>query len=141
MTARDLRPALVLAVWSLLVWTTRIRNIWTDDALTLAGQIGRTALAGSFTVLAGVTVAAWWRARRSGSVVPCTSWWVRAFAGWTVAVWVVRGVQIALADHGAAFVAVHTALAVASIVLAAAADRAVRRAGVAQGEGARSVPV
>ncbi len=123
MSSVRLRPALVLAAFTVLVWTTRIRNIWTDDALSTAGQVGRTALALAFTAFAAGTIALWARARRR-SAPTWTAAWIRAFAIWTTVVWIVRGTQIALADHDTAFVVVHTLLAVASIALAAWADRA-----------------
>lgn len=127
MTAHRLRPALVLSVWTFLVWTTRIRNIWTDDSLSTAGQWWRTGLALGFTAFAIAVVAAWWRSRATGSYASSVPALVRAFAVWTIGVWVVRGVQIALADHELAFVAVHTALAIVSIALAVWADRAVHQ--------------
>jgi hypothetical protein len=126
MRSAQLRPAVVLAAFTLLVWTTRIRNIWTDDELTTAGQLGRTALALVFTAFAAATILLWLRARRDRSVDGAPTL-VRAFAAWTVAVWVVRGTQIALADHDTAFVVVHTLLAVVSIGLALWADRSARR--------------
>lgn len=122
-----LRPAVVLAVWTLLVWTTRIRNVWTDESLSTAGQVWRTALALVFTALAVATLLAWARSRRSPGGTRWAAGVVRVFAVWTVAAWVVRGLQIATDDHGVAFVAVHTALAVVSIGLAAWADRSVHR--------------
>lgn len=124
MDIRQLRPALVLAVWSVLVWTTRIRNIWTDDALSTGGQVARTALALVFTVFAVVTIALWVRGRRSGTAAPWAARWVRAFAVWTIAVWAIRAVQIGMADHEIAFKAVHTVLAVVSVGVALWADRA-----------------
>ena len=127
MRSTQLRPAAVLSAFTVLVWTTRIRNIWTDESLTTAGQVGRTALALAFTAFALATAWVWWQARR-GRPVPGATTLVRSFAVWTVLVWVVRAVQIALADHGAAFVAVHTVLAVVSIALAVWADRAAHRA-------------
>ena len=127
MDVRRLRPAIVLSTWTILVWTTRIRNIWTDEDLSTGGQVWRTALALAFTALAAATFAVWLGARRNGGrVSPLAPRLVRAFAVWTIAVWVVRGVQIALADHSATFVAVHTALALVSIALAVWADRSVR---------------
>lgn len=124
MDIRQLRPALVLSVWTVVVWTTRIRNIWTDESLSTAAQVGRTALAVVFTVFAAVTIGAWIKGRRDGgSVIPCTRLWIRAFAVWTVGVWAVRAVQIGLADHGTAFKVVHTVLAVVSVGLALWADR------------------
>jgi len=117
--ARRPRAAIALAVWSLLVWTTRIRNIWTDDELSSGEQWGRTALAMSFTVLALAV---------GHAVYHRTSWQrpvVLALAAWTVAVWVVRSIGIATADHEGAFIAVHLVLAVMSIALAALAAREV----------------
>lgn len=127
MRPAQLRPAAVLSALTVLVWTTRIRNIWTDESLTVAGQVGRTTLALVFTAFAVATGWVWWQARR-GRPVAGSATLVRAFAVWTVLVWVVRGVQIALADHDAAFVAVHTLLALVSIGLAIWADRSARRA-------------
>lgn len=124
MSSARLRPAVVLSAFTLLVWTTRIRNIWTDDSLTTAGQLGRTALSLSFTAFALAVGWAWFRVRRGAPVGAGAAQLVRAFAVWTVGVWVVRAVQIALAGHDTAFVLVHTALAVVSIALAAWADRA-----------------
>lgn len=123
MTPDRLRPALALATFTLFVWTTRIRNIWTDESLSTAGQVGRTALSLSFTAFAVAVVWLWWQGRRTGSVAPVAGPIVRAFAAWTIGVWAIRAVQIASADHGAAFVAVHTALAVGSTVLAVWAVR------------------
>jgi hypothetical protein len=122
---RRLPFTIVLTGWSLLVWTTRIRNIWTDDELSTASQLGRTALALSFTVLAVAVGAA---------VVRRSAWRdraVRLLAGWTIVVWVVRSVGIANADHDGAFVAVHLVLAAVSIALAVAALRETSRSDVA----------
>lgn len=127
MTPVRLRPAVVLAVFTLLVWTTRIRNIWTDDELSTTGQLGRTALSLSFTVFAAAVVWFWWGGRQRGSVDPIAGPVVRMFGAWTIGVWAVRAVQISTAGHDAAFVAVHTALAVVSTVLAVWAVRDVRR--------------
>lgn len=128
-------------MWTFLVWTTRIRNIWTDDGLTTGGQVWRTALALAFTGFAVATVAAWARARRAAAW-PWSGRLVRAFALWTTGVWLVRAVQIALADHGLAFILVHTALAVVSIVLAVWADlRASRADRVSRSTGSRPARV
>ena len=119
MPSRRLPAVIALAVWSLLVWTTRIRNIWTDDALSTGEQWGRTALALSFTGLALAV----------GYAVYLRSSWlrpvVRVLAGWTTAVWLVIGVGIATGDRSAAFIAVHLVLAVISIIVAVLAVREV----------------
>lgn len=127
MTPVRLRPAVALAAFSLLVWTTRIRNIWTDDSLSTAGQVGRTALSLTFTAFAVAVLVVWARGRSIGRIPGAASLLVRLFAAWTIGVWAVRAVQIATAGHGAAFVAVHTALAVASTALAVWAARSVVR--------------
>ncbi|MGV3759439.1 MAG: hypothetical protein ACO1PW_07825 [Actinomycetota bacterium] len=112
-------PVVALVAWTFFVWTTRIRNIWTDEALTTAEQWWRTALAGSFTVLAVAVVVA--LTRRAA--------WLRsavlALAVWSVGVWVVRSIGNATADHEVGFVLVHLVLAVVSTVLSVLAVRAV----------------
>lgn len=128
MSPARLRPAVALSVFTLLVWTTRIRNILTDDSLSTSGQVGRIALSLTFTAFAVAVLWLWWQGRSSTRVPEGASLVVRLFAAWTIAVWAVRVVQIASAGHDAAFVAVHTLLAVASTVLAVWAARAVAQA-------------
>ncbi len=136
----------MLSAWTVLVWTTRIRNIWTDDSLTTGGQVWRTALALTFTAFAVAALVVWARARRR----PAPPWapsLVRAFAVWTTGVWVVRSVQIAGNGHEAAFVAVHTVLAIVSIALSVWADRVAHRspghadAALSPDPGSRRAPV
>src|SRR5690606_41039865 len=98
--------AVVLVAWTFFVWTTRIRNIWTDEALSSGEQWARTALAGSFTLLAVAVVVALFQ--RPAWLRPA----VGALAVWSVLVWVVRSVGIATADHDLGFVVVHLVLAV-----------------------------
>ena len=106
-------PVVVLACWTLLVWGGRIRNAVSGD-----DGAGAMVLAATFVALAVVTLAVRGRDRRPAL----------ALAGWTVAVWVVRAVDIALlSDHDTAFVVVHVALAVVSVTLAVLAGRAVTR--------------
>jgi hypothetical protein len=121
---RRLPATIALCVWTLLVWTTRIGNIWGDDDLTSGERWGRTGLALSFTVLA-LTV--------GHAVYHRTSWRgvaVKVFAGWTIGVWVTRSIGIATGDHDAAFVIVHLVLAVVSIALSLLAVREESRAAV-----------
>jgi len=101
-----------LVIWTLVVWTTRIGNIWGDDALDTGERWAGTALPLSFTVLAlGVALALVRRARWLDVAV-------KALAGWTLGVWVVRSIDIATGDHDAAFIVVHLVLGVISVVLA-----------------------
>lgn len=125
MSPARLRPAVALSVFTLLVWTTRIRNIWTDDSLSTSDQVVRSALSLTFTAFAVAVLWLWWQSRSSGQVPEGASLVVRLFAAWTIGVWAVRVIQIASAGHEAAFVAVHTLLAVGSTVLAVWAARAV----------------
>jgi hypothetical protein len=111
------KAPIVLAGWTVFVWTTRIRNIVTDDSLTGSDRAGRLVLAGSFTVLAAVVIWAW--VQRSAALRVS----VLLLSGWTVGVWVARTIGIAGGDHSAGFVAVHVVLAVVSVALAALACR------------------
>ncbi len=123
MSPRRLPAAIALVVWTLLVWTTRIGNIWGDDALSGGEKWGRTGLAMSFTVLAlAVGHAVWHGSSWRGLAV-------KALAAWTIGVWVVRAAGIATGDHEAAFIAVHLVLAAVSITLSVAAVREAVRAG------------
>jgi hypothetical protein len=117
------RPfALALVGWTFFVWTTRIANIWRDQALDTGEKLGRTGLALSFTLLALAVVVTLWRRAASASLVA-----VGALAAWSVVVWVVRDVRILLADHDGAFKLVHIVLGVVSIVLAVLAWTEARR--------------
>lgn len=101
-----------LVAWTLLVWTTRVRNILSDD-----GGLPDLLLPLALTALAAFALVD----RRRG---------VPALAGATVAVWAVRVPLILVRDHSAAFVAVHLVLAVVSVSLAvwAVRSRGPRRA-------------
>lgn len=128
MSAPRLPATLALVAWTFLVWTTRINNILTDDALDSGEKALRVALALSFTALAALVSWAWTkRATWLGQAV-------LALGVWTVGVWVVRAVGIAFADHDAAFIAVHLVLAVVSTVLAALAVREHRAARLSDAE-------
>jgi hypothetical protein len=110
------RLLVAFGAWTLFVWATRIGTA-TDE-----GAWGRVALAAAFTVVGLALLVVAWRARgralTAGEVLA-----VRLAAAWTVGVWVVRAVQIPLADHEAAFVVVHLVLAAVSVALAIAVVR------------------
>src|SRR4029453_15862435 len=117
------RPAaLGLVGWTLFVWATRIANVWRDEALDTGEKWGRTALATSFTFLAVAVLVA--LVVRSGRAIRAT---VAVLAGWTVVVWVVRDMRIALAAPALGFTVVHVVLGVVSIVLAVLAWREEKR--------------
>lgn len=115
--SRRLPFTIGLCAWTLLVWTTRIGNIWGDDDLTTGEKWGRTGLALSFTVLVLVVGHALYHRR------PWRGLAVKVLAGWTIGVWLTRSFGIATGDHEAGFIAVHLVLAVVSIGLAAQAVR------------------
>ena len=100
-----------LVAWTLLVWTTRIGNIWNDASLTDSEKWGRTGLAVSFTVLALAAVLALWRH------APWQRPVIAVLAVWTIVVWTVRSFGIATGDHTPAFTTVHLALALISMAL------------------------
>jgi hypothetical protein len=109
---RRRRATVALVAWTFLVWTTRIANIWRDADLDTGERWGRTLLALSFTILAIAVALGLVRGLRQATVVA-----VAALATWTLAVWVLRGVGILVADHD---------LAVVSIALAVLAWRETR---------------
>ncbi len=111
-----------LVAWTLVVWIGRLRNVWTDDDLTPLGRGLRTALAAVFLTFA--TAMAWrlWQ-RRGDAFTRGDLALLAAFVGWTIGVWLVRGVGIIVDDHDAGFTAVHTVLMVVSIGLALNAAR------------------
>jgi hypothetical protein len=119
---RHHKATVALVAWTFLVWTTRIANVWRDADLDAGERWGRTLLALSFTVLAVAVVVTLGRRLVQATVVA-----VGALAGWTIAVWVVRGIGIIAADHDLGFKVVHTILAMVSIVLAVLAWREMRR--------------
>ncbi len=103
-------PSLVLAIWTVIVWGGRIRNVIADDELTGFGTTWRLALAGSFLVGAAVVLVALAIDRRWRSAGVALAWW-------GIVVWTIRGTQIALGDHPVGFIAVHTVLALVTIAL------------------------
>jgi hypothetical protein len=121
------------AAWTVFVWGTRISNIIDDGGAVGGGRALDLAVAGGLTILGLVVAVATWRRR--------PAWALPALVVATVAVWAVRAPLILLdPDHGAAFKAVHAALAVVSLALAAGAWRTARsrsdRAGARTASGA-----
>ena len=109
--ARSRVPALALAGWTLLTWTTRVPLFLTDDALGAGEKVAATLPVLVFVVLAlvaGVAVLARHdRAPLAAAVL----------AGWSLAYWLVRLPLILVNDHPAAFYVAHAVLAVVAGVL------------------------
>ena len=107
------------AAWTVFVWGTRISNILDDGGAGGGGRALDLAIAGGLTLLGLVVAVATWRRQ--------PAWALPALVVATVAVWAVRIPVILLdPDHGVAFKAVHAALAVVSLALAAGAWRSSR---------------
>jgi hypothetical protein len=116
-----------LVAWSLFVWPTRIRNVWGDHTASAASKWSATALSLSFVAFSVVAVVGLVRSRRR-DLAPWVRVVARAFAAWTTGVWLVFGTLILVHDHPAAFKAVHVALGLISIGLAAAVWRGAKLA-------------
>lgn len=100
------------AVWTVFVWGTRVRNILQAEGSAL--DLGAAVALAALGVAVGVSA-------RKGGLGPVLAVAVVA----TVVVWAVRvPLMVLLADHGAAFIAVHVSLAVVSVGLGLAAWRA-----------------
>jgi hypothetical protein len=116
-------PVLALVGWSAFLWITRINNAFADDG---ANKPLALALAASILVLAAASAVVLVRRRSQPTTEPDQRLWL-AFAGWTVLVWVARGIEITLSDHELGFKLVHVMLGVVSVALAAAVVGVVRR--------------
>jgi hypothetical protein len=120
------RPALVLAVWTLFVWATRIRNALGDGELGGKSKALALSVAGAFTLGAIAVIVALVRRAPLSAVVA-------TLCAATAVYWPVRIVQISTRGHSAAFVTVHAVLGLVSIALAAWAwpyQARTRRAGL-----------
>lgn len=115
------------AVWTLLVWVGRLRNVAGDDELSVAGKWVRSGQAVIFLTVVVVVAAHLARSWRGGGSTGSLRASV-VFLSWlTIATWLVRGTGIVVdGDHDTPFKVVHTALALVSIGWAVAAQRAVR---------------
>jgi hypothetical protein len=132
-------PLVAMVVWSLYVWSTRIKNATGDDTLSSGGRAFSVVLSLSFIAFAVaaavVAVRAWSRplARAEALVL-------RAFVGWTVLVWVIRIPMIAVDSHSVGFKVVHAVLGLISIGLAVLVWRSTRRAAPDGSTGEESRP-
>jgi hypothetical protein len=100
--------------WTVFVWVNRILNVLRDGE-----GVGALVLPALVVVSTGLFVVGMLRARAaSWTVDRMGGHLLRVLPTLTLLAWAFRGVAITLADHDTAFVAVHLALAVVSVVLA-----------------------
>ncbi len=116
-------PGLVLAAWTLLLWTTRVRNILADDALTGWSRTWQLGAAIGF-VVAAVGLAVTSLLRPALAVRPGM-----ALALFGAAWWIVRGTGVVLADHPLGFTVVHVVLAIGTVAIGAWLVRSVLAGG------------
>jgi hypothetical protein len=109
------------ALWTIFVWTTRVRNAVSDDELNGVEKSGAVIVSLVFVVAAIVIL--WMLVRRR--LVGLRTL-LLVFAIGTVGWWAVRSVLILVHDHGWGFRIVHVVLGIISSVLAVAAWQAVR---------------
>lgn len=110
------------AAWTVFVWGVRIVNVLGDGDAATGARVANLAKAGVF-VAAGLALAvALAVARRRPSTVdgPLRQA-VRGLAVLTVVVWAIDATDVVTGGHGAAFVAVHLAVAAVSVAIAVAA--------------------
>ncbi len=106
----------MLAGWTAFVWVTRIVNVFGDDEQS-AGVVVRELIA----PLIFLVVAAWvaWVALARRERLPQA---ISVLGAWTLIAWLVSLPGIAFGGHGAAFVIVHSGLAVVSVGLCVLAN-------------------
>ena len=112
-----------LVLWTLFVWSSRIRNIWGDDDLSTGGQVLRTGFAVVFLAFAVVMAQRLW-VRRGQPLRSSDRAVLAAFVSWSVGFWLVRGIGIIIDDHTTEFTLIHTALMIVSIGIALVAASA-----------------
>lgn len=112
--------------WTLFVWVSRLRNIWSNEDLSTNGQLLRTLFAGIFVAF-GVAIARLLWVRRESGLTGADQKLLWLFVTWTIGFWLVRGTGIIVADHTASFKVVHTALMVVSISIALLATKVLQR--------------
>ncbi len=111
----------IVIAWTLFMWTTRTRLIFTEDNLSAADIVLRIAPVFLFVALALVLL----YSVRTGR--PGLAPTVTAIAAWTTIYWLVRVTLISFHDHPIGFKIVHVVLAVISIGTAAWAWRQTTR--------------
>lgn len=98
--------------WNLLVWLQRVVNVVGDDDLSGAAKAGWLVPAVVFAAAGALCLLAYFRGREVFAQP------IKLLAGLAALYWFVRGVMMLFADESAGFKAVHSLLAIVTIVLA-----------------------
>jgi hypothetical protein len=120
---RRAAPELGLVAWTLFVWLGRIRNVAADEALEGAEKLWPLALSGGLSSLAVALLVTLLLRPLTARPVLALAY---ALAGVSSAVWIVRGIDIALGTHELGFKVVHTVLAVVTLSLSVLVVRHLR---------------
>ncbi len=110
--SRSRVPALALAGWTLLTWTTRVPLFLTDDSLGAGEKVAATL---PVLVFVGLGLATGIAVLRRHERAPALA---AGLAGWSLAYWLVRLPLIVAHDHPAAFYVAHAVLALVAGALA-----------------------
>jgi hypothetical protein len=122
-------PVVLFVLWSTYVWITRIVNALGDETANKPFAVALSLSVLAPVLASGVVLV---RARHRGLGETEARLW-QAAGVWTALVWLVRGAEIVVSDHGVAFKAVHVVVGAVSIALAAATVRQARRELVSAG--------
>lgn len=109
-----IQPAIVLVIFTVLIWISRLRNIWTDAGQSFFGKVAWTVPVLLFLVLAALVI----RAKLVPASRPHFVGAVRLLGGWTVVYWLFRSVRLFGGGHSFGFIVVHMILTALSIGLA-----------------------
>lgn len=116
-----------LVLWTLFLWVSRLRNAFADDELIGSERRVALTVAGVFVVGALVVGALVVRRRINAQrLTDADEALIAGFAVASIGWWLVRAVQIALADHSVGFIIVHVILGGGTIAFAALTLRGLR---------------
>ncbi len=106
---------LPLVIWTLLLWTSRIKNILENSDLTYIAVAIRVLVALIFLLLALLTLRSFLRKKESQV-------WLTTLCVWSLAYWPVRGGLIVMdSNYSFGFKAVHSGLMIVTLGLVAVA--------------------
>ena len=113
-----------LAAWSVVIWLTRLRNVFNDDALSSGARAAWLVPVVLFILGGLVCGLAWWKGRGE---LPRP---IALFCLISSLYWLVRVVFVLIDHRSVGFVLVHLVLAAVSVALAALVMKLLWRTGV-----------